>query len=133
MGALIRQFAKFGVVGVVATAIDFAVMVALTELAGVPPVVSSSVSFVVSLLFNYAASMRFVFERRDDLSRTAELAIFCLLSLVGLGINAALMWLGTELAQLNYVLVKVGATSVVMLWNFLSRKCWLEGKGTRQG
>ena len=127
MGALIRQFAKFGVVGVIAPAIDFAVMIALTELAGIPPVASSSVSFVVSLLFNYVASMRFVFARREDLGRVAEAAIFCILSLIGLGINSALMWLGAELASLNYVLVKVGATAVVILWNFFSRKRWLEG------
>lgn len=37
---LIAQAVKFGVVGVVATLLDFAVMVALTELAGWNPVLS---------------------------------------------------------------------------------------------
>ena len=70
--------------------------------------------------------MRFVFTIRDDLGRAEELVIFVALSVVGLLINEALMWLGTSALSLNYVLVKVVATALVMLWNFCSRKRWLE-------
>ncbi len=128
---LFKQLMKFGVVGVIATGIDFALMIALTEWASWDPVLSAGVSFTVSLLFNYAASMRFVFTRRDDLSRSSELAIFAVLSLVGLAINEALMWLGVNVFSLNYVLVKVFATAVVMLWNFASRKRWLDASWGR--
>ena len=72
--------------------------------------------------------MRFVFQRREDMSRTRELVIFVVLSLVGLAINEALMWLGVNVASLNYVLVKLLATVVVMLWNFVTRKVFLERK-----
>lgn len=126
MGKLIEQFLKFGVVGVVATVIDFGIMIALTEWVGWDPVLSAGISFVVSLIFNYLASMRFVFIHRDDLSRSREMAIFVVLSLVGLAINEGLMWLGVNALALNYVLVKVAATCVVMLWNFASRKRWLD-------
>ncbi len=126
MRDLLAQFAKFGVVGVIATVIDFGVLIALTELGGWDPVLSAAASFVVSVIFNYAASMRFVFTRREDLSRSAELAIFIVLSVIGLGINEVLMWAGTTALDLNYVLVKVAATAVVMLWNFFSRKRWLD-------
>ena len=60
------------------------------------------------------------------MTRGRELLIFVVLSLVGLGINEALMWLGVNAANLNYVLVKLIATVVVMLWNFISRKRWLD-------
>lgn len=126
MRGLLAQLAKFGVVGVLATLIDFVVLIALTELGGWDPVLSAAVSFVVSVVFNYVASMRFVFTRRDDLGRAEELVIFVALSVVGLLINEALMWLGTSALSLNYVLVKVVATALVMLWNFCSRKRWLE-------
>ena len=112
--------------GVVATGIDFAVLVALTEWAGWDPVLSAGVSFAVSVVFNYVASMRFVFTRRGDLSRSRELAIFVVLSLVGLVLNEALMWLGVNELGLNYVLIKVAATAIVLLWNFFSRKRWLD-------
>ena len=126
MRHLIEQFVKFGIVGVIATAIDFVALIALTEWAGMDPVASAAISFTLSVLFNYAASMRFVFQRREDISRSRELVIFVVLSLVGLLINEALMWLGVNVASLNYVLVKLLATVVVMLWNFLSRKRWLD-------
>ena len=126
MRGLLAQLAKFGVVGALATLIDFVVLIALTELGGWDPVLSAAVSFVVSVVFNYVASMRFVFTRREDLGRAEELVIFVALSVVGLLINEALMWLGTSALSLNYVLVKVVATALVMLWNFCSRKRWLE-------
>lgn len=126
MRHLIEQFVKFGIVGVVATAIDFAALIALTEWVRMDPVASAAISFTLSVLFNYAASMRFVFQRREDISRSRELVIFVVLSLVGLAINEALMWLGVNVASLNYVFVKLLATVVVMLWNFLSRKRWLD-------
>ena len=67
--ALVEQFLKFGVVGAVAFVIDNGILMLLSQVVGWDPLPSSVVSFVVSLLFNYVASMHFVFERRDDLSR----------------------------------------------------------------
>ena len=119
MRGLIEQILKFGVVGGIAFVIDFGVMVALTELAGLDPVVSATISFVVSVVFNYLASMRFVFARREDMGRGREFAIFVVLSVVGLVINDALMWAGPNL--------KIAATAIVMVWNFVTRKVFLEG------
>ena len=118
---------KFSVVGVIAFLIDFGVMVALTELAGLPPVVSAGISYCVSTVFNYLASMRYVFAHREGLSRTREFAIFVVLSLIGLGLNEAIMWLGGLVAGDGwYMLTKVVATALVMFWNFFSRKRWLD-------
>lgn len=124
---LVTQFLRFGVVGAIATGIDFGIMIFLTEVFGVDPVISSGVSFCASTVFNYLASMRFVFRHREDLSRRREFIIFVVLSLIGLGLNQLVMWGGTAvLGEDWYVLVKVLATGVVMLWNFFSRKHWLD-------
>lgn len=123
---LIKQFLKFGVVGVIAFIIDFGVMVLLKELCGLAPVFAATISFCVSVAFNYTASMRYVFERRDDLSRSREMVTFFVLSIIGLGINDALMLLGTEMLVWDYRVVKIGATAIVMVWNFVSRKVFLE-------
>ena len=128
---LAEQFLKFGVVGTIAFAIDFGIMVLLTEAFGIEPVVAATVSFCVSVIFNYAASMRYVFARRDDMGRARELTTFVALSVVGLGINDALMLLGTETLQWDYRLVKVAATAVVTAWNFGSRKVFLEQRDGR--
>lgn len=130
MRRLIEQFLKFGVVGVIAFGIDYGVMIALNAL-GVDLVLAAGISFTVSVVFNYVASMRFVFTHRDDLSKRREFVIFVILSLVGLAINEAIIWCGAEFwaAEGNLfrtTAVKVFATAVVMVWNFVSRKKWLD-------
>lgn len=128
MRKLIEQIMKFGVVGVIAFVIDFGVMVFLTEVFGIDPVISATVSFIISVIFNYAASMRYVFSHREGMSRTREFSIFVVLSAIGLGINDLLIWAGTDLASFDYRLVKIFATAVVMVWNFVTRKIFLEGE-----
>lgn len=128
MRKLIEQIMKFGVVGVIAFVIDFGVMVFLTEVFGIDPVISATVSFIISVIFNYAASMRYVFSHREGMSRTHEFVIFVVLSAIGLGINDLLIWAGTDLATFDYRLVKIFATAVVMVWNFVTRKIFLEGE-----
>lgn len=128
MRKLIEQIMKFGVVGVIAFVIDFGVMVFLTEVFGIDPVISATVSFIISVVFNYAASMRYVFSHREGMSRTREFIIFVVLSAIGLGINDLIIWAGTDLATFDYRLVKIFATAVVMVWNFVTRKIFLEGE-----
>ena len=126
---------KFGVVGVIAFVIDFGVMVLLHETLGMDPAIAAAISFSVSTVFNYLASMRFVFTHRDDLSRQREFVIFVVLSVVGLFINEICMVAGQAMFEgmgfdyahgPYYMLVKVFATAVVMFWNFFSRKKWLD-------
>ena len=128
MDRLIQQILKFGVVGALAFLIDLGLMIALTELLGMDPVLSAAISFVVSLIFNYLASMRFVFSHREDMSQSQEFVIFVALSVVGLLINELVMWVGSKQLGLDYRLVKVFATGIVMVWNFVSRKKWLDAE-----
>lgn len=129
MRKLIEQILKFGVVGFIAFGIDYGLLMLLSQVIGMDPVLSAAISFIVSLTFNYLASMRFVFTHRDDMSRTREFVIFLVLSAVGLGINELIMWVGVLLlgtGALAVTAVKVFATAVVMVWNFVSRKKWLD-------
>lgn len=126
MKKLIAQFMKFGIVGVIAFVIDYGVMIFLTEVFGVPYLISTTISFVVSVIFNYFASMRFVFKRKDDMSRRREFIIFIVLSVCGLGINDLLMWLMVDSLYIDYRLSKIVVTGVVAVWNFVTRKIFLE-------
>lgn len=126
MKKLIEQIMKFGVVGVIAFVIDYGLMVVLTELFGVNYLVSATVSFIVSVTFNYFASMRYVFTHKEGMSRRREFVIFVVLSVIGLGINDLFMWLGTGLLGISYLISKLVATFVVMVWNFVTRKKFLD-------
>ena len=55
---------------------------------------SATISFTVSVVFNYVASMRYVFTHKEGMSRRREFIIFVVLSVIGLIINNACMWAG---------------------------------------
>ncbi len=130
MKDLIQQFMKFGVVGTIAFLIDYGVLMLLNQGFGMDATVAAFISYIVSVIFNYVASMRYVFTRRDDISRRREFTIFVVLSLIGLVINEIIMYFGVMAlgnTALMVTFVKLVATAIVMVWNFFSRKKWLEG------
>lgn len=128
MKKLLAQFMKFGIVGVMAFVIDYGFMIFLTEVFGVPYLISTTVSFIVSVFFNYFASMRFVFKRKDDMSRKREFIIFVVLSVIGLVINDVFMWLMVDFLYIDYRISKIVVTFIVAVWNFVTRKIFLEAK-----
>jgi len=131
MKALVRQIFKFGVVGIVAFGIDYGILILLTEVIGINYLVSATISFSVSVVFNYIASMRFVFKRKDRSPKTKEFMIFVLLSIVGLVLNDLLIWLGVSFS-FDYRLVKLVVTVIVMVYNFITRKLLLEERSEKQ-
>lgn len=137
MRELLQQFAKFAVAGVLSFGVETAVLYALHEFLGLHTVVASVVAYVTSITFNYIVSMRHIYTHREELSRRREYGIYLLLAAVGLALNTAIMWLASEAfvaAGVDYehskwyLLVKVGATALVGLWNFFSRRHWLDAE-----
>lgn len=126
MKKLLAQFMKFGVVGVIAFVIDYGLLALLTELSGINYLVSATISFTASVVFNYVASMRYVFTHKEGMSRRREFVIFVVLSVIGLLINNGCMWAGVELLGVHYLLTKIVATAIVMIWNFVTRKIFLD-------
>lgn len=127
MNKVFLQIVKFGIVGVVATIIDFAILTILTDFFGVYYLSSTAIGFIVATLFNYGASMRFVFTSRFEKGeKQKELFLFVVLSVVGLGLNQLFMWVFVEKVRIYYLFSKVLATFLVMAWNFISRKIWIE-------
>ena len=124
---LIVQIIRFGLVGVVATVIDFGVLVLLKEWLNVDVLVASAASFSVSVIANYILSMLFVFQSAQK-NKVKEFLIFVVLSVGGLLINQLVMWIGTEFLSAYYLLVKVFATIFVPIYNFVTRKIFLEKK-----
>jgi len=130
MKKLLEQIMKFGVVGVIAFVIDYAVLLLLTEVAGIHYLVSAAAAFLVSVIFNYVLSIAFVFETDKNRGRGAEFTLFALMSAGGLGINQLMMWLLSDGVGVPYQLSKLAATAVVMVYNFVTRKLFLERKGS---
>ena len=73
--------------------------------------------------------MRYVFSRRDDLSRKrCSFTIFAVLSAVGLGLNDLFMFVGVAVLSIGYqACTKLISTFMVTWYNFFSRRRFLDG------
>ncbi len=128
MKKLILQMVKFGAVGFLCFLIDYGIMLLLTELAGVNYLISCSISFSVSVIVNYLLSMHFVFAAKANMKKRTQFVIFVILSVIGLGLNQLFMWLFVDLVHIPYQIAKLAVTAIVMLFNFVTRKVFLEEK-----
>ncbi len=148
MKKLIEQILKFGVVGVVCFGIDFVitlVVAAICRKAGMDTSAAALVGafwgFTISVVVNYILSMKFVFTRRDDMDRRREFIIFVILSLIGLVLNELIIKVSIDVVyasieSLQKLLTpglvtagaKIVATGIVMVYNFITRKIFLEKK-----
>ena len=128
MKRLLKQIMRFGIVGVIAFVIDYTVLLILTEGAGLHYLVSSAIAFLVSVAVNYLLSIAFVFETDKSRSKGPQFGLFALMSAGGLGINQVVMWLLSDRLHIPYQLSKLVATGVVMVYNFITRKLFLERK-----
>ena len=125
MKKLINQIAKFGVVGIIATLIDYILLFILTDVFRIYYMTSSIISFSVSLIFNYIASIKWVFNVEHKQTYKDGL-LFLIFSLIGLWINQEVMYLTVEKLGIYYMISKIFATGIVMVWNFITRKIFIE-------
>lgn len=138
MKALYAQIVKFGLTGVLCTLIDY-VCYALCLRLGIGYMTAGVIGFTVSVTVNYILSMRWVFDPREDLAKETRFVIFLVLSMIGLALHEALLYVLMEyIWPLAGILsrpaaervCKIVATGAVMVYNFVTRKKFLEKKET---
>ena len=146
---LMQQIVRFGLVGVMCFVVDYVIYRILNmvlEQTGLAErfkyyyLISQAISFVVSVTVNYLLSMKYVFSRKEGMSREKEFTIFIILSVIGMGVNELCLFIGIDLMYLNWTWLqglmsesfaknwffKFGATGVVMVYNFITRKKFLD-------
>lgn len=122
---LLNQILKFGLVGCTAFVIDYVLLYFCTEFLHIHYLISSIISFTVSVIFNYILSIKWVFDvkKKQDVK---DFVVFIILSVIGLGINSLIMYVMVEKFGVYYMLSKIVSTAVVMVYNFITRKIFVE-------
>ena len=116
------QFLMFAGVGAIGTIGHYTVLIVLVQFWAVDPVIASTLGFVVGAIINYILNYHFTFQ--SDKQHSEALTKFFIVAIVGAGINSFIMYIGIENTNINYLLVQIFATGVVLLWNFVVNKLW---------
>lgn len=126
MDRLVKQIFRFGITGGLSFILDYGIMILLTEAVSINYLISSTISFSISVIFNYLLSIYWVFEPDKNNSKGKTLVLFLIFSVIGLSINGGLMWICVEKLYIHYMLSKIFSTAMVMIFNFITRKKFIE-------
>lgn len=125
---LLMQIFNFFIVGVIATIIDWTIYFILYKFVNINPLIGNIVAFSVSIIYNYWASCKYVFKVNKNKSKERRFIEFVVFAIIGFGINELLIFIFYQKIGWNAMLVKIMATAIVMVFNFITRKMFLEEK-----
>lgn len=119
------QAFRFAVVGAVAFAVDFALLIIAVNVWDWNYLISAALGYTVGLIVNYCLCVRWVFSQRRFENRKPEFLLFALIGITGLGLTELVLWAGTDLLGMDLRLSKAVAVFAVAIWNFTLRKTFL--------
>lgn len=126
MENLFVQIFKFAIVGGTAFIIDFAFLYIFKEFLHFHVILANTLSFCISVIYNYIASVKWVFDVNKEKDPKRNFILFIIFSVIGLLLNDLIMWVSVDMIHIHYLLGKILATIIVMIFNFITRKMFLE-------
>ena len=115
---------RSGVVGAACFVIDLGCLLLLVD--HMPLLAANTLAFLIANLANFWLGHVWVFGRTlHGAGVGRQYAGVLAVSLVGVAINDAVVWLGVVVAGLALILAKVIATGVAMVWNYAARSLWI--------
>ena len=121
LGKNARQMSRFAVVGVLNTAIDFALFAVLYFLLEIPIVIANTLAYCTGVLNSFIWNKYWTFsEQPQDKRAIQQLPLFFALYLVGLGLSNLTIWILAPL--MPALLAKLFAVGVSFVWNFWSTR-----------
>ncbi len=124
----VKEFVQYAVVGGTCTLIDFVTLYLLTSLGGVHYLISSSISFCIGVILNWILCTYWIFDFHKVQRQATEFLYYVVISLVGLVLNALLMWLFTDVLGIWFMASKLIAAGITLFYNFFARKILLHTK-----
>lgn len=121
----IAQLVRYAVAGAVSFVVDIAVILVLAEGFDVHYLLSSILGYLVALVLEYGASIRWVFAHRSIADARLEFLAFSALGIAGLGMNTLVMHLCTSALGMHYLVSKFPAGFAVLVATFVVRRALL--------
>ena len=113
---------RYALVGSFATLIHYLVLVCLIEQAGVKAAGAAMIGAICGSLAAYAGNFQFTFASRA--AHRHALPRFLLIAACGVLVNTSLVWTGTAMLGLHYLVPQMSATVLVFLAGFALNRRW---------
>jgi putative flippase GtrA len=120
--AVVGQFARFSIIGGLATLVHVLILLALVETLSYDPVFSTPLAFCVAVFVSYFGNFKWTFAAKDR--AIARFPKFVVIQFVGLGMNTAIMYAVYDLARLDYRIGVAFAVVVVPVVVFVLQRIW---------
>lgn len=127
--SMLSEFLRYVFVGGIAFIVDITVLYLFKEyiFISIPYslYLSTAAGFIAGVIVNYVLCLQLVFlsAKGTNLGKSnISKIMFIIIGIIGLGINELGMIAGVEYFAINYLIVKVFTTAVVLVWNYLARK-----------
>lgn len=122
---LIRQLLKYQSTAIICGVIDYGLLIGLTEIAHLHYLQATVIALLTAMIVQYALNIRFVFDTAKS-RLSIKFIGYAVLGVIGLGMNTMIVWAAVEGIGLHYIAGKVCASVIVGIYNFTSRKLYLE-------
>jgi putative flippase GtrA len=116
------QFLRYAGAGVAGTALHYAVLVALVQLAALGAVVASTIGAIAGALVNYRLNHQFTFA--SDKAHGRALPRFALVAVAGIALNAIVLAAMLAFVTAQYLVAQVAATGAVLVAGFFANRTW---------
>ena len=113
---MLQQFIKFCVVGGSGVLVDFGVTYVCKEWIRLNKYLANSLGFAIAAPSNYLLNRLWTFHSHNNIP--VEYLKFVGISVLGLGINNAVIYLLTDKLRWNFYFSKLFAIGMVTIWNF---------------
>ena len=117
------QFFWYIVAGGIATAVHYAVLIALVELSGMAAGPAASIGALCGAAVSYLVNRRITFPGSQS-NHTQALPRFMAIAMLGAMLNGALVWLGVQQLGWHYLLAQALATVLVLGLTFRLNRIW---------
>ena len=119
---LLKEGARFGIVGLIATALHVAVAWTLNHVAGAGPYAANAMAWMIAFVFAYLGHFYWTFGRSGN-HRRHQLR-FTVVSAAGFGMNNVVIWLVVDQLGLSFDVALVAILVVVPPASWVLSRLW---------
>lgn len=126
MGIIRKYYQKFrnlilyGIIGCIASGLDFAVFTLLAKVLGVYYLVANCISVLVGITTSFTLNRTYNFKVKDKVKQ--RFAIFLIVGLCGLCLSNLILWLGIDILHFDEIPTKLASIVLVVGFQFLLNK-----------